>query len=172
MPPTEGVERARGTTAALVIGDAARKLPERLTTRLDLAELWTEWTGLPFVFAVWAGRESVDRGALRDLRLAAQKGLSERTEQYAETDVCYLTERIRYQLDERALVGLRRFAALAYQAGHVSHETIQFFGPDQTERSRPSPQRHAIQGTLPVDGLVRLLSSWSHLRLAMAHEAE
>ena len=47
VEPGEGVELARGQTAALVIGDAAMTLPDRLTVRLDLGEIWTEWTGLP-----------------------------------------------------------------------------------------------------------------------------
>ena len=55
-----GVEAARGTTATVVIGDAARVLPDRLAHRVDLAEQWTRWTGLPFVFAVWAGRPDLD----------------------------------------------------------------------------------------------------------------
>ena len=62
MPPnlTEMLEVA---DAALVIGDAALRLdPDALRGRglliLDLGEQWTAWTGLPMVFAVWAGRQS------------------------------------------------------------------------------------------------------------------
>ena len=51
-----GRDRARGTTGALVIGDAARELPARLQHTIDLGEEWHNWTGHPFVFAVWAGR--------------------------------------------------------------------------------------------------------------------
>src|SRR4051812_30362136 len=49
--------------AALIIGDnalfldpqsAIRNLPSAIR-KLDLGELWTESTGLPFVYAVWAG---------------------------------------------------------------------------------------------------------------------
>lgn len=44
--------------AALVIGDPALHLdPETLPWHtLDLGAKWVEWTGLPMVFAVWAGR--------------------------------------------------------------------------------------------------------------------
>ncbi len=44
--------------AALVIGDPALELdPDTLPYRsLDLGQAWTEWSGLPMVFAVWAGR--------------------------------------------------------------------------------------------------------------------
>ena len=44
--------------AVLVIGDAALKLAAAGTYehRYDLGDEWKRWTGLPFVFAVWAGR--------------------------------------------------------------------------------------------------------------------
>jgi chorismate dehydratase len=46
--------------AVLVIGDAALTLTARGTYphRYDLGEEWKRWTGLPFVFAVWAARRS------------------------------------------------------------------------------------------------------------------
>jgi chorismate dehydratase len=53
--------------AVLVIGDAALALVARGTYphRYDLGEEWKRWTGLPFVFAVWAARRSADPGAVR-----------------------------------------------------------------------------------------------------------
>jgi predicted solute-binding protein len=44
--------------AALIIGDAALKIdPARLSyPSLDLGEEWWKLTGLPMVFAIWAGR--------------------------------------------------------------------------------------------------------------------
>ncbi len=46
--------------AVLVIGDAALMLASRreYPVRVDLGAAWKEWTGLPFVFAVWAARRS------------------------------------------------------------------------------------------------------------------
>ena len=52
IPPGTGVERAGGDVASLVIGDAARALPDRLGVRIDLAETWKTWTGLPFVLSL------------------------------------------------------------------------------------------------------------------------
>lgn len=51
--------------AVLVIGDAALLLAARhaYPHRVDLGEAWKRWTGLPFVFAVWAARRAVDRAA-------------------------------------------------------------------------------------------------------------
>lgn len=47
--------------AAVVIGDVGlraylRQLPEKGLQVHDLGQLWKDWTGLPFVFAVWAAR--------------------------------------------------------------------------------------------------------------------
>ena len=52
--------------AVLVIGDAALALSARGTYphRYDLGAEWKAWTGLPFVFAVWAARRSADPGAV------------------------------------------------------------------------------------------------------------
>jgi chorismate dehydratase len=47
-----------GSDAALIIGDPALRLaPETPGYQtLDLGAAWTSWTGLPMVFAVWAGK--------------------------------------------------------------------------------------------------------------------
>ncbi|KUJ65917.1 menaquinone biosynthesis protein [Streptomyces albus subsp. albus] len=47
--------------AAVLIGDAALRANLHYAPKLglqvhDLGEMWKEWTGLPFVFAVWAAR--------------------------------------------------------------------------------------------------------------------
>src|SRR5207237_708684 len=51
--------------AVLVIGDAGPLLAARhaYPHRVDLGEAWKRWTGLPFVFAVWAARRAVGRAA-------------------------------------------------------------------------------------------------------------
>ena len=54
--------------AVLVIGDAALHLRASGIYPVfeDLGAAWKRWTGLPFVFAVWAARRDADRGeALR-----------------------------------------------------------------------------------------------------------
>ena len=51
--------------AVLVIGDAALHLRDAgsYPHMVDLGAAWREWTGLPFVFAVWAARRDTDRAA-------------------------------------------------------------------------------------------------------------
>ncbi|MFE9662069.1 MqnA/MqnD/SBP family protein [Streptomyces sp. NPDC005955] len=59
-PPDLGL-MMQEADAAVLIGDAALRANLHYAPRLglqvhDLGELWKEWTGLPFVFAVWAAR--------------------------------------------------------------------------------------------------------------------
>jgi chorismate dehydratase len=134
--PGVGIDQARGRRAALVIGDAAMSLPDRLTVRLDLGELWTSWTGLPFVFAVWAGRPDLPGSVRRDLRRSAELGLAEIPQRYQGTEREYLEKFIRYELDDRALMGLRRFAGLAHAAGLLKSRDVRLYGPVQTVHER------------------------------------
>src|SRR5205807_2408895 len=56
--------------AVLVIGDAALLLAARhaYPHRYDLGDEWKRWTGLPFVFAMWAARRAADPRADRASR--------------------------------------------------------------------------------------------------------
>jgi len=58
--------------AVLVIGDPALLLGERRAYphKVDLGEAWKAWTGLPFVFAVWAARRSADPVPVRAVHAA------------------------------------------------------------------------------------------------------
>jgi predicted solute-binding protein len=112
--------------AALVIGDPALRLEtETLPMRtLDLGEEWVRWTGLPMVFAVWAGRADALRRAPSEAfvrsyewgrshldeivrQAAAERGFSETVARE------YLTTHIRYRLGPEHLEGLARFRSLA-----------------------------------------------------------
>jgi predicted solute-binding protein len=134
VAPGASVGLAVGTTAAVVIGDAARRLPERLGVRLDLAELWSAWTGLPFVFAVWAGRPDAPQEAIDAVREVGTRGVVGLEDRYDGADLAYLTQSIRYPLDERAMVGLRRYAALAFAEGLIGTEHVRLFGPRRVPR--------------------------------------
>ncbi|WP_430542615.1 menaquinone biosynthetic enzyme MqnA/MqnD family protein [Streptomyces iconiensis] len=59
--PPDLEQMMKEADAAVVIGDVGlraflRHLPEQGLEVHDLGRLWKEWTGLPFVFAVWAVR--------------------------------------------------------------------------------------------------------------------
>jgi chorismate dehydratase len=55
--------------AVLVIGDAALLLAAQSTypVRIDLGAEWKTWTGLPFVFAVWAARREANPAPVRTI---------------------------------------------------------------------------------------------------------
>lgn len=111
--------------AALIIGDPALYL-ESVAQRLDLAQAWRELTGLPFVFAVWAGRpEAVDAGRVRALQAALQAGLRALPEiaaaynEHAALNESYLRSNVHYHLGPDELRGLREFYARAHAAGLI-----------------------------------------------------
>ena len=136
VAPGSAATEAGPTEAALVIGDAAHQLDPRFTTRLDLGALWKAWTGLPFVFAVWAGRPDVDPAVVDHLRAAGRRGVAELSDAAYTATLdpvlqTYLTEHIRFPLDDRAVMGLRRFASLALRAGLTTRETFTLYPPSR-----------------------------------------
>lgn len=111
--------------ALLMIGDRAMKaaLPG-YPFSFDLGEEWFEWTGLPFVFAVWAVRPGVDLGEVADALVAAKRLGKAHVAQLAwqesqrlglDAAFCrrYLTNIIRFDLGPAELAGLERFQHLA-----------------------------------------------------------
>ena len=173
--PNEGVAGAGGDVAALVIGDAARTLDERWSVRLDLAEIWHDWTGLPFVFAVWAGRPGLDPAVVQHLIRAGEAGVAAVPSTYAGADLRYLTENLRYPLDDAALMGLRRFGALAHAAGLFPVEDVELYGPPVRRHDRPPVDAilaKALGGSPLEAAEVRTLADHASLAdlAATAHE--
>jgi chorismate dehydratase len=111
--------------AVLLIGDRAMTVrPEGYAAVVDLAEAWHALTALPFVFALWVARPGVDLGTLPDaLAQCRAVGLAHAADLAAEhgprlgldpaTCYDYLTNVLSYDLGERELEGLRRFALMA-----------------------------------------------------------
>ena len=121
--------------AVLVIGDAALLLAaeERYPVRVDLGAEWREWTGLPFVFAVWAARREAGLEAVqavhRRLGLAHLDDLARSAAQatgVAER-VCraYLGD-LDYALSYRHLAGLTDFFRRLAQEGLVPDGSLSF----------------------------------------------
>jgi predicted solute-binding protein len=113
--------------AALVIGDRALACD---APRLDLGAAWLEQTGLPFVFAFWAGRPgALTRDDVRRLQRARREGLARAGEiaaAYTNPDPAraarqreYLTRDIVYDLGADELAGLREFYRRAHALGLI-----------------------------------------------------
>ena len=118
--------------AALIIGDNALFTDHDSLglEKIDLAEEWLGMTGLPFVFAFWAGRPGVvDGAAVAALNEAARRGLEHPEEVAAryfpgdpdkiQRGARYLHENVKYALMEHEIEGLRRFYALAAELALV-----------------------------------------------------
>ncbi|GAA1994997.1 menaquinone biosynthetic enzyme MqnA/MqnD family protein [Kitasatospora viridis] len=119
-------------SAAVIIGDPALRatVEASRTTGLavhDLGQLWREWTGLPFVFALFAVRRDYLRRhpervrqvhaallAARDLGLAEVDRVCEHAAQWGPFDEPilkrYFTEALDYGFGDRQLRGVAEFA--------------------------------------------------------------
>ena len=130
-------EMLKCADSALVIGDPA--LTYRGSAEVyDLAAEWKKFTGLPFVFAFWAGHADSNLSKCRkDFEESREFGLAHIDDIATEfalklnmeiADVkVYLTENIDYSLDEENRRGLRLFFRLAREAGIIPVEKEMYF---------------------------------------------
>ena len=130
---------AHDTTGALVIGDAGFAVADRYPHVYDLGAEWKRVTGLPFVFALWAGRpDAVDDAGIALLRESLRMGLAARAEiarAWAEAHggppslyEHYLTENIHYRLGSEELSGAGAFLErLRIDEGSERRTRLRFF---------------------------------------------
>ena len=112
--------------AAVRIGDKALFESPATDNQLhDLGQVWTEATGLPFVFAAWIARRGVvDRQLckiLRDSYDAGSRAIETIAGNYdrdghRDADLArrYLTDHIRFELGEEEMQGIRAFFDAAF----------------------------------------------------------
>jgi chorismate dehydratase len=125
--------------AALIIGDNALVTGggplvvdsgERMVEKIDLGQVWTEQTGLPFVYAFWAGRaNAIDRAGIDALQQARDLGVARPQEisrdyfrdapEHQALGERYLRDNIKYSLGASERAGLERFYAYAAEAGVI-----------------------------------------------------
>lgn len=130
---TPGREQT-GPVAALFIGDIALRRPTAGgELRFDLGREWTDWTDLPFVYAVWMVRNALADAeetrhlhrlltARRDELPAAFGELADAAATrygFSRTRLLRYWSRIRYELDETMLRGLEHFLGLASDIGEI-----------------------------------------------------
>ena len=134
------IEReVHGKTGAVVIGDRALEVRDRYAHVIDMGEAWKQWTGLPFVFAAWIAQRGVlDHERVDMFSRSLEHGLSARREiahlwvaQHGGEPAFiehYLTENIRYRIDERYRAGLAEFFARAQAEGLFDAVELRFHG--------------------------------------------
>ena len=107
-------------------------------SRLDLGQEWTERTGLPFVWAFWAGRrEAAAPSQVARLQAALAEGL-ENLPAIASTyngaggaalNERYLRSNIVYRLGEPEVAGLNEFYRRAFGLGLIARvPELRFYG--------------------------------------------
>lgn len=145
VPHDDVLSNATGEAGALIIGDAGFSASGRYPFVYDLGQEWTRATGLPFVYAVWAGRPgAVGPAEVRILQDSLDAGLDHRGEiarAFSEahgTDpiLCerYLVDHIRYRLASEELSGAAAFFGKARAAGLLPRSaSIRFFEDGRSE---------------------------------------
>jgi chorismate dehydratase len=151
MPPDLDAMLA-AADAALIIGDTALFLdesairnqsairnPQSAVQKLDLGELWSRSTGLPFVYAFWAGwPDAVTPEQVEALQRARDEGVAHAADvarAYYPDDPArepvamrYLRDNIQYSLGDDELEGLRTFYRYAAELDLVSFDgTLRFY---------------------------------------------
>lgn len=94
----------------LMIGDPGLEADPGSREAIDLGTAWTEWTGLPFVFALWLVRPGADAQDLADRLFAAWLRARARERRAEEGGV-------HYEVGDAERAGLARFAAEARRLG-------------------------------------------------------
>jgi chorismate dehydratase len=130
--------------AALIIGDNALFEPPNVEHRLpieviDLGQAWTQMTGLPFVYAFWAGRpDALEPGDVEALQKARDAGVAHSDDvacaylrdmpERQAVGVRYLRENIKYHLGTEERAGLELFYRYAAEIGVVPESPgLRFF---------------------------------------------
>jgi predicted solute-binding protein len=115
------------SSMSLLIGDEALEKKSSFYRTVDLAKLWREVTGLPFVFAVWQSRRPLPESILKAVEDSCQKAsrkmtvdpgsylefLSAQGLRTGTIDLRDYWQRIEYKFDETHIRGLKLFLALA-----------------------------------------------------------
>jgi predicted solute-binding protein len=120
----------RHADAALIIGDPALRIdPAQLPYRVyDLGAEWLELTGLPMVFAVWAGRHGAVTPETAEAFLGSCRYGRARLDEIVDSESArrefppdlvreYLTRRIVHELGPRDYAGMDLFLSYARTAG-------------------------------------------------------
>jgi chorismate dehydratase len=148
LPLDRGAEET-DADAVLLIGDRAMRacLPG-FAHAFDLGQEWHDWTGLPFVYAVWAVREGVDLGPVEAALHEARRRGCARVGRIAHEEAprlgldagfCrrYLSNIIHFDLGPREQAGLHRYYMLACELGLARRGVnLEFYGRAHLAASR------------------------------------
>jgi chorismate dehydratase len=117
--------------AVLLIGDRAIATSPTSTGFVeiwDLGECWTQWTGLPFVFAMWVARAGTHTCELASVLSVARDSGVGHLEQIAEREgplvgvspelaLSYFQDNLHFKFGKEERAGLRKFYGLCVKHG-------------------------------------------------------
>jgi len=129
------MEMLRTADAALLIGNPAMMMPKDGLCVLDLGQAWLELTGLPAVFAVWAGqREALTAELILMLQRAKEEGMRQiehiSREESARLglsyDICYdyLANVMNYDLGWEEIQSMEVFARKCHEHGLIAAQSV------------------------------------------------
>lgn len=125
--------------AALIIGDNALFLDPPSLQKIDLGEVWTRTTGLPFVYAFWAGRPDAlipsDVRILQDVKAAGVEQSADVAAAYfpgsperQAVGAAYLRDNIKYDFGPEERAGLELFYRYAAETGVIERtDALRFY---------------------------------------------
>ena len=139
--PIDAAPETIRADALLMIGDRAMRAPKNgFVAEWDLGDVWCRWSELPFVFAMWVGRQAtgvrrqeteelaelLERA--RDLGVANLEEIAESEHEAVglsyEGCLTYLRDHLHFYLGSREMAGLKLFQERAAKLGVVPAESV------------------------------------------------
>ncbi len=122
-------ESIKGNIAGVVIGDRVFNIEGKYKYSYDLSEEWFNFTGLPFVFAVWAATKKVSPKFETDFNEALKTGIgniaeiiTKEQQNYPNVDILnYFNENISFAFDGEKKAGMSKFLELAKKLELIEH---------------------------------------------------
>lgn len=103
----------------VLIGDQCFEYENRFRFKIDLAEEWYKFTGLPFTFACWTANRKLDKVFINEFNAALGAGISNIqavVDKYGQTGIIrgdklrkYLTKNISFDLNDEKREAIRLF---------------------------------------------------------------
>ena len=108
------IDKIKGKTAGLIIGDRALMHRSKFPYIYDLGLGWKEMTGLPFVFAVWVSLRKLNNDFLKNFNQSMTFGVLDLS-QFINNEINYYelkkyyVENLSYLFDDLKQDGMRNF---------------------------------------------------------------
>jgi len=114
-------DQIKGRKAGVVIGDRVFEIEGKYAYIYDLSTEWLKYTGLPFVFAVWAANKPLKESFIEKFNQALGSELNNmeriaslEKDSYPDVDIfAYLTDNIQFKMNEGMRKGMKLFLDMA-----------------------------------------------------------